>query len=129
MDVQAQERAWTERVQLERLQLGGRIGTPFEQRGQQPGCLVSLGKPAPKLNQKTGYFFVWKKQLSCAATNSCEDALLEIDNPIVLQGPSAMKKEELLFRHGPSRVTSTRMTSEGITKAISKSMLLHQVNI
>ena len=46
------------RVQDRRQQgLGRHMGAPTAQRAQQPGsCLVGLGKPAPKLDEKTELF-------------------------------------------------------------------------
>ena len=85
MGVQAGERARTERIELERLQLGGGMGVRGLQRAQRPGSfLVCLGKSAPKLDSsKAENVLVWKKQFtSWAVTNSCEDALLETTNPI-----------------------------------------------
>ena len=88
MDAQAEERARTEKIKLERLQLRGGMGVPVEQRTQQPGSfVVGLGKPSPKLDHKTRNHFVWKKQLtSWCVTNSHEDDLTETNNPIVFQG-------------------------------------------
>ena len=110
MDVQAEERSRTEKIELERLQLGGGMGVPVEQRTQQPGSfLIGLRTPPlPKLdNSKTDHILVWKKQFtSWAVTNSCEDALLETTNPIVIQGPNTVSREELVFRHGQARVAS-----------------------
>lgn len=37
---------------------------------------------------------------------SCEDALLETANTIVFQGPNAVNKEELVFRHGQAKIAS-----------------------
>ena len=105
-DIQAEERARTESIELERLQLRGGIrvmGVSVEQRTPQPSSfLVGLGKPALKLDSsKTGNFFVWKKQFtSWAVANSCEDSLLETTNPIAFQGPNTVSREELAGRPG-----------------------------
>ena len=52
-----------------------------------------FGKPAPKLENKAGSYFTWSKQfISWAVTNTCDDALTETGDPIILQGPHAMRK-------------------------------------
>ena len=51
MDIQAEERAQTERIELERLQLRGGMGVPVEYHARQPGTFfVGLGKPAPNVD-------------------------------------------------------------------------------
>ena len=122
MDIQAEERAQTERIELERLQLRRGMGVPVEQRAQQPGTFfVGLGKPATKL-------FVRKRQFtSWAVTNSCDDARLETTNPILFEGPNAVSRKELVFHHGQAREASARMVHEGITSAVRNLFLLGKI--
>ena len=54
---------------------------------------MAFGKPAPKLESKAGRYCPWSKQLlTWVATNTCDDALTETSEPIIVQGPHAMSR-------------------------------------
>ena len=100
-----------------------------EQRGQPGMFIVGFGKPAPKLENKAGSYVPWSKQLiTWAVTNTCDDALMETSDPIILQGPHAISRGELEIRHGPNKVASARREFEGITAAVThNSPLLRKI--
>ena len=92
-EIQAEERDRAERMQERRYQGTGGEMNSSEQRGQPGMFIVGFGKPAPKLENKAGSYFTWSKQfISWAVTNTCDDALTETGDPIILQGPHAMRK-------------------------------------
>ena len=88
-----------------------------------------FGKPAPKLENKAGSYFPWSKQfITWAVTSTCDDALTETSDPIILQGPHATSRGALEIRHGPNKVASARRAFEGITAAVThNSPLLRKI--
>ena len=91
-----------------------------EQHGQPGTFIVGFGKPAPKLENKAGNCFPWSKQfMTWAVTNTCDDALTDASDPIILQGPHAMARGKLEIRHGPNKVASARRSFEGIAAAVT----------
>ena len=131
MDVQAEEAARTERIELEGLQLGGGLGVRVEERTRRLGSFVAgQDKPSPKLDRKTGNYFVGKKQFtSWCVINSCEDALMETSNPMVFQGPNYVSNEELVFSHGAGRVAAGRGAYEDVINAIYNHYLQGRENL
>ena len=66
--------------------------------------------------------------ITWAVTNTCDDALTETSDPIILQGPHAVSRGELEIRHGPNKVVSARRAFEGITAAVTlNSPLLRKI--
>ena len=101
----AEERDRAERMQERRYQGTGGGMNSSEQHGQPGTFIVGFGKPAPKLENKAGNCFPWSKQfMTWAVTNTCDDALTETSDPIILQGPHAVSRGELEIRHGPNKV-------------------------
>ena len=94
---------------------------PITLQRAQPGTfIVGFGKPVPKLESKAGSYFPWSKQfITWAVTNTCDDALTETSDPIILQGPHAMSRGELEFRHGPNKVAPGRRAFEETIAAVT----------
>ena len=91
--------------------------------------MVCLGKPAPKLYHKPGFFFCLEETVLIVGLLQIRARTLywRLDNPNVFQAPSAMNREQLVIRDGPSRVASGRRAYEGITNAITNSFLLGKI--
>ena len=67
--------------------------------------MIGLGKASPKLDHKTGFKFVRKKNHVVGCCTFVRDASLKTDNPIVFCGPSSINREEVVFRHGAEQAS------------------------
>ena len=78
---------------------------PLEPHGQPGTSLIGFGKPSPNLDSsKEGSYLKWSNQfLSWAVTNTCDNVLKEVSDPIVSQGLNRRSQQGLDYRCKGSR--------------------------